>query len=71
MGGGTFLLVKQLWQVNLDIPKSCWDMVRISSVYCARPNSDFSQFYENGFIFGAVVWLGMALDYGSSSMWNQ
>ncbi|KAF8515551.1 UbiA prenyltransferase [Gautieria morchelliformis] len=53
VGGGTFLLVKELWQVDLDVPKSCWET-----------------FNRNGFTLGAVVWLGMALDYGSY-MWNQ
>ncbi|KAF8510743.1 4-hydroxybenzoate polyprenyl transferase [Gautieria morchelliformis] len=52
VGGGTLLLVKELWQVNLDIPKSCWET-----------------FHRNGFVFGAVVWLGIALEYGSAT-WN-
>ncbi|KAF8468545.1 4-hydroxybenzoate polyprenyl transferase [Gautieria morchelliformis] len=47
VGGGAFLLVKELLQVNVDIPKSCWET-----------------FHRNGFVFGAVVWLGIALEYG-------
>ena len=36
VGGGTFLLVRELWQVNLDNPKSCWETVRFPLCFLNR-----------------------------------
>lgn len=67
VAGSAYLFGKELWQVDLTVPSSCLHTVRPTSVYANRKaayrNIILKQFNQNGFVTGAVVWLGIFLDY--------